>query len=83
MDMDIVGYLAGLLTLVGYLPQTLKTIKTRRTKDLSLPTFVIIGISAALWTVYGLHTGHPAIWLTNGVVALCTLIIVVIKIRQG
>lgn len=78
--MEFVGYLAGFLTLVGYLPQAVKTIRTRRTKDLSLPTFLIIGISALLWTVYGLHRGTPAIWVTNAVVTACSAIIVSIKL---
>jgi uncharacterized protein with PQ loop repeat len=46
--MDIVGYVAGALTLVGYLPQTIKTIRTRETKDLSMLTFVVIATSAIL-----------------------------------
>ena len=54
--MEYVGYFAGLFTLVGYLPQTIKTIRSKRTKDLSLPTFLIIGTSAVLWTIYGLGT---------------------------
>ncbi|HET6924910.1 MAG TPA: SemiSWEET family transporter [Candidatus Saccharimonadales bacterium] len=80
--MEIIGYLAGLLTLVGYLPQTIKTIRTRKTRDLSLPTFLIIGTSAVLWTVYGLHTHTPSIWVTNGVVTACSLIILVLKVRE-
>lgn len=80
--MEIIGYLAGTLTLVGYLPQTIKTIYTRRTKDLSLLTFIIIGTSAVLWTIYGLSNNIPAIWVTNGVVTLCSLIITSIKLRN-
>lgn len=78
--MEIIGYLAGALSLVGYLPQALKTIRTRQTKDLSLLTFSIIGVSAMLWVVYGLVNSILAIWVTNSVVAGCTLAITVIKI---
>lgn len=74
--------LAGALTLVGYLPQTLKTIRTRKTKDLSLATFLIIGVSALLWTIYGLANNLPSIWATNAVVTLCSVIILSIKFRQ-
>jgi MtN3 and saliva related transmembrane protein len=79
--MDVIGYAAGILTLIGYLPQTIKTIRIRETKDLSLLTFLIIGTSGVLWTVYGLGNHKPAIWVTNGVVALCSLIITTIKLR--
>jgi len=80
--MELIGVLAGTLTLVGYLPQTIKTIRTRRTKDLSLWTFLIIGSSALLWTIYGISTSTPAIWVTNGVVTICSLIIVYIKLSE-
>lgn len=80
--MEIVGIVAGALTLVGYLPQTLKTIATRRTKDLSLPTFLILGVSAILWTIYGISEALPAIWVTNSIVAVCSIIITTIKLSN-
>jgi MtN3 and saliva related transmembrane protein len=79
---NIIGYIAGMLTLLGYLPQTIKTIRTRHTRDLSMPTFLIIGSSAILWTIYGLGNGKPAIWVINGVVTFCSAIILTIKLRE-
>ena len=80
--MELIGILAGTLTLFGYLPQTIKTIRTRKTKDLSLATFLIIGLSAALWTVYGLGKRLPSIWVTNAVVAICSATILYIKMTH-
>jgi len=81
--MEYVGYFAGLFTLIGYLPQTIKTIRTQETKDLSLATFLIIGTSGVLWTIYGLGNNKPAIWVTNGIVSICSLTITIIKLREG
>jgi len=78
--MEFIGYVAGTLTLIGYLPQTIKVIRTRQTKDLSLATFSIIGVSAVLWTIYGLSKDQPAIWVTNAVVAVCSGIIIYLKV---
>jgi MtN3 and saliva related transmembrane protein len=80
--MKFIGYAAGLLTLIGYLPQTIKTIRSQKTKDLSLPTFLIIGIAALLWMSYGFYEHEPAIWITNAVVSICNLIIAFIKLRK-
>jgi MtN3 and saliva related transmembrane protein len=80
--MELIGILAGALTLFGYLPQTVKTIRTRRTKDLSLATVAIIGISALLWTIYGISLQLPSIWVTNAVVTICSVIILSIKLSQ-
>lgn len=80
--MELIGVLAGALTLVGYLPQTIKTIRTRQTKDLSFATFLIIAISGLLWTVYGLSKQLPSIWVTNAVVTVCSITILSIKLTQ-
>jgi MtN3 and saliva related transmembrane protein len=80
--MELIGVFAGALTLIGYLPQTVKTIRTRKTKDLSLATFLIIGVSALLWTIYGLSKQLPSIWVTNAVVTFCSATIVSIKLTQ-
>ncbi|HSW37693.1 MAG TPA: SemiSWEET family transporter [Candidatus Saccharimonadales bacterium] len=79
--MKVIGYLAALFALIAYLPQTIKTIRTKHTKDLSLPTFLIICGAAILWTIYGFGIGKPAIWLTNIVIALCTFTIVILKLQ--
>ena len=80
--MLIIAYLAGFFTLIGYLPQTIKTISIRETRDLSIPTFLIIGTSAVLWSIYGISVNNPAIWATNGVVAICSLTIAGLAIKQ-
>ena len=65
------GYLAGFLTVVSFLPQVLRTWKTRRTKDLSMGMFAIIITASALWVFYGVVMSDLPIILTNvGMIAL-------------
>ncbi len=78
---EIIGYLAGILTLITYVPQAVKTLRTRRTEDLSLLTYVILAVSALLWTVYGLATRQPAIGITNVIVFATSGLILVVKLR--
>ena len=80
--MEVISYIAGTLTLFAFLPQTYKTIKTKSTKDLSLPTYLIISASAILWTTYGLYSHKPAIWATNLIVAVCSVIITSLKLSN-
>lgn len=80
--MEMIGYAAAVLALIAYLPQTIKTIKTRHTKSLSLPTFVIICASAILWTLYGFLLEDPAIWFTNIIIAACSFVLVVLKVQE-
>ncbi len=79
--MTLIGYLAGFLTLVAYMPQAIKTIKTKQTRDLSFGTYSMVAISALLWTVYGLGSHIPAISITNGVVFTLSTVVLFYKLK--
>jgi MtN3 and saliva related transmembrane protein len=65
------GYIAGFLTVVSFLPQVMRTWKTRRTKDLSMGMFALIITASVLWIVYGAITADWPVILTNsGMIAL-------------
>ena len=40
----IVGYLAAICMVCGYLPQAVYTIRTRDTDGIALPTFLLMGL---------------------------------------
>jgi MtN3 and saliva related transmembrane protein len=80
--MEVLGFFAGLFTLLTYVPQSIKTLKSRKTRDLSLITLILLSLSALLWVVYGLRKALPAIWLTNSVVSVLALSILAIKLQN-
>lgn len=77
------GYLAGTLTVVSFLPQVIRTWQSRRTGDLSLGMFTILITASSLWIVYGAVIGDMPVVITNvGMVALNGAIAVA-KVRYG
>jgi MtN3 and saliva related transmembrane protein len=77
------GYLAGTLTVVSFLPQVIRTWQSRRTGDLSLGMFTILITASSLWIVYGAVVGDMPVVITNvGMVALNGAIAVA-KVRYG
>jgi MtN3 and saliva related transmembrane protein len=65
------GYFAGALTVSSFLPQVIRTWRTRRTRDLSLGMFALLSTASSLWMVYGAVTADWPVVLTNaGMVAL-------------
>ena len=54
MDSEIVGMIAGALSCTTFLPQVIKTWKSKSTKDVSLTMFLIASLGTALWLVYGI-----------------------------
>ena len=66
-----IGYVAGTLTVASFLPQVVRTWKTKRTKDLSLGMLVLLIAAGALWITYGVvGTDWPVIATNVGMVSL-------------
>lgn len=51
---ETVGMVAAALTTLAYLPQSVRTIKTRSTGDLSLKMLALLSAGLVLWIVYGM-----------------------------
>jgi len=81
--MEIIGILAGILTLSTYIPQTVKTLRTKQTRDLSFGTYLMLVVSASLWVAYGIGNNLPSIWVTNVIVGTLGLLILIMKARNS
>ncbi len=80
---EAIGYLAGSLGTVAFLPQLVKTIKHKSTGDISLGMYVLFCIGVALWLIYGLLISSWPVVVANLVtLALCGTMLV-LKIKHG
>jgi len=78
---EILGYSAGFITSLTFLPQVLKTWKEKSAKDISLLMFVIAAINEVMWIVYGVLLDNWVIISTNAVVLSMSLIMIFLKFR--
>ena len=76
----IIGLVAGALTTFSFLPQVIKTWKSKSAKDLSLGMFSIFCTGVALWLVYGILLGELPIILANVVTLVFCSILLVFKL---
>ncbi|MCG2588589.1 SemiSWEET transporter [Rhodohalobacter sulfatireducens] len=61
----IIGLAAGFCTTIAFLPQALKTWKTKSAKDLSLSMYSVFCTGIVLWLTYGIMIQDMPIILTN------------------
>ena len=54
---EFLGYLGGVCMAVAFLPQSLKTIKKKDVKGLSLLSYVIYCTGIVSWILYGFYLG--------------------------
>ncbi len=77
----VIGAIAAVCTTIAFLPQTLKTIKSKHTKDLSLGMYAIFSVGVFLWFLYGLILKEIPIILANGITFIFTVIIIFLIIK--
>lgn len=79
----ITGLFAAVCTTVAYMPQAIKTIKSKHTKDLSLGMYVVLNIGIIGWLFYGVMISDLPIIAANGVSIIFTGTILVLKLKHG
>jgi MtN3 and saliva related transmembrane protein len=79
---EIIGFIAAILTTISFIPQALKVIKTNDVKALSLHMYLILNIGIFLWLIYGLLTNSWPLILANGITILFTAFILYKKAQD-
>jgi len=72
---DLVGYLAGILTIISFLPQVIKSWRSRKIDDLSKGTGAALIFASMTWIVYGVLLSSMPMIITNSIVLICVILI--------
>lgn len=79
----LIGLLAAACTTISYVPQVVKTFRTRQTKDISLMMYFILGVGLLLWFLYGLLLKDLPIIIANGITFVLAATVLVLKVKHG
>lgn len=77
----IIGLVAAALTTWSFLPQVIKTIRTKKTEDISLAMFLVLSVGLFIWLVYGLLIKDLPLIIANLISFILTAIILFFKIK--
>ena len=80
---EICGWIASITMILGYLPQAIRTIRTRETDSIALPTFLMMAIGGICFMLQGVLHQPDILWalfLTNLVTTTCSCIVFGIKV---
>ena len=80
MNVDIFGYFAAILTTAAFLPQLIKTLKTKKTDDVSLTTLIMFIIGVLFWIIYGYKISSRPILIANLITLILNLLILISKL---
>ncbi|WP_437601177.1 SemiSWEET transporter [Sorangium sp. So ce590] len=86
MNPDVVtalGLVAATLTTISFLPQVLRTLRTRDTSSISVGMYAAFVTGVGLWLVYGLLTRDMPIIVANAITFVLSGTVFVLKLRYG
>jgi MtN3 and saliva related transmembrane protein len=80
---SLIGFSAAACTTLAFLPQVIKSLRLKETRDLSLPMCILMTTGIALWLAYGILTQDLPITIANiiSVVLMTTLLVLKIKYK--
>ena len=82
MLLKVIGYAAGTLTTLAFVPQVVRTWRTRSTGDLSTGMLLAFSAGVALWLIYGLGLRAWPIIMANAVTLLFALVLLAFKLAN-
>ena len=85
IDLQFIGYIAGVLGVIAWAPQFRKVWVNKQHKGISLPTLVLVIITLSMWVIYGVAIDASAIiWSNTAAIAIIACIVVgVIRLRKS
>lgn len=78
-----IGSLAAILTTSAFVPQAIKIIRTRKTKDISLLMYIVLTTGILCWLIYGVLIKQAPIIFANSIGFTLTFTILILKIKYG
>ena len=79
--LGIIGILAGILILSGWVPQIAKGYRTKKLNDVSSYLMILIFVGAVLWLIYGMALDDVYIMGVNLAAMFLTMTVLAMKLK--
>ena len=80
-NVEFYGYFAAILTTLAFLPQLIKTLRTKKAEDVSLLTLIMFLTGVLSWIFYGYKISSTPILVANVITFILNLLILIFKIN--
>ena len=83
INIEFFGYFAAVLTTAAFLPQLIKTLKTKKAEDVSLITLIMFLCGVGSWIIYGYKISSLPILIANIITFILNVFILISKINYS
>ena len=80
---DWLGFVAGAIMTVGYLPQVLRVYQLKSAREISLPFTILFIIGLVFWLSYGIASRLLPIILWNSITLVLGVALLFAKLKYG
>jgi MtN3 and saliva related transmembrane protein len=80
---ELLGMSAGLISSITFIPQVIKTWRSKSAKDISLLMFTFATASVIMWLIYGILIKNTPIIFTNGTILVFSSLMLYFKFKYG
>jgi MtN3 and saliva related transmembrane protein len=82
-NIEMLGYAAGIFVAISFMPQVVKSWKTRSTKDIAISLTILNLTGQILWTFYGIGINSISLIVMSCITLLMTASLLILKIKYG
>jgi len=79
---ELIGSLAAVLTTTSFVPQVVRTIRTRDTRAISFWMYLLFSAGVATWCIYGILLESWPIIVANGLTFALATLVLSMKVRE-
>ena len=79
LNIELFGYFAAILTTAAFLPQLIKTLKTKKADDVSSLTLIMFICGVGAWIIYGYKISSLPILVANIITLILNVFILISK----
>jgi MtN3 and saliva related transmembrane protein len=78
---ELIGYVAAFCTTFSFVPQVIRTLRTRDVSGISLGMYSVFSFGVAMWLLYGLLAQAWPVVAANAITLILALAILLMKLR--
>ncbi|MGQ0562850.1 MAG: SemiSWEET family sugar transporter [Gemmatimonadota bacterium] len=78
---EYIGFAAGTLTVLSFLPQAVQAWRTKHVQDVSFAMIALLMAGASVWIIYGVVTRDMPVIMTNAIAMVFQAAIMGAKLR--
>ncbi len=80
---ELIGFIGGLLTTMGMVPQVLRLFKLKSAHEISLTFSLLYGIGISFWLAYGILNGLLSVIIWNSLALALGCGMIYAKLKWG